>query len=540
MTDGSRNNALRTTASAALALTALASAYSSLAQDSAEERPQLEEIQIEQLDVDTAETEPVEKASGETARYEDDELQEIRLPSRELVEDEVYLEGVDEGILDAEYETDAERLARLFRLYLDSIAERSFAEADALAKQIVELTIEAYGLDSDESAKALTNLAIAQHGIEDHESAILNYEAAVGIIERIDNMLSYDLINPLRGMGAAHLAAGRPDLARDAFDRAVHISHVNQGPHNLEQLETLEALAETYLSVGEMEEAVETQKRIYYLQARNVEEDSLKIIPALRTRANWQNRMQLFEQERFTWRKIISVIEKNEGNDSLDLIEPLTKLGKSYLYVSFNESQYYTPTPSISSGEIYLKRAVRIAEANPEAGWQALSDAMLELGDYYMMSSRPNRALRVYKEVWDVLSAQNDSLAMAARAETLETPRILQDIQPPKLYGGDPVAPVGGEPTGYETGSMVYEYGVSTRGRPLKIELVESDPAGLNDMYESVGRQLRELQYRPRFENGEVAATEKVAYEHDFFYRKADLPETAAAAQTGDDTYENP
>lgn len=471
--------------------------------------------------------EQLEEAAERT--LPDDGLSEIVLDvDEEFVEDEAYLEGVDEDILDRVEESPEERLSRLFTLYLDAVANKSFDEADALAKQVVELTISEYGLDSDQSAKALTNLAIAQHGSSDYDAAILNYEAAVGIIERIDDRLSQELINPLRGLGAAQLATGRPDLARDSFDRAVHISHVNDGPHNMEQIETLESLAETYLSVGEFEDAVDVQKRIYYLQARNVDTKSLDILPALRTRAAFQRRMQLYDQERFTWRRVISIIEDNNGKDSIDLIEPLTKLGNSYLYVGFSDAPY-AQTASVSSGEIYLKRAVRVAEANPDAGWTVLTDAMLELGNYYMLSARPNRAERVYSEVWEILSDGSNPERLAARERKLGQIEILQDIQPPLLYGEDLGAPIVGRPPGYESGSVIYEYVVSTRGRPTDIRVIEADPEGLEDMYQSVARDVRRLMYRPRFENGEMIETGNVTYRHEFYYREVDLPEQAAA-----------
>jgi tetratricopeptide (TPR) repeat protein len=478
--------------------------------------------------------------AGTGAAEADDGLEEIVLRREDEADEEPYLDELDEPIVDNESETDAERLSRLFTLYLNAVSDRQFEEADTLAKQVVELTIRTYGLDSDESAKALTNLAIAQHGINDFESAILNYEAAIGIIERIEDRLSHDLINPLRGLGAAQLASGRPDLARDSFNRAVHISHVNEGPHNLGQVETLESLAETFLSVGEFEDAVDVQKRIYYLQARGVNSNSLDIIPALRTRAGWQHRMQLYDQERFTWRRVISVIQDNKGDDSLDLIEPLTRLGNSYLFVGFSDSPY-AQTASVTSGEVYLKRAIRVAEANTEAGWEVLTDTMLELGDYYLRSARPHRAERVYEEVWRILSDGDDEEKLQARAEQLESATVLQDITPPKMYGGDPGVPLRGAPPGYETGTAVYEYTVSVRGTPMNIRLVDSDPEGLDDMYEAVARDVRRLIYRPKIEDGEMSMSEGVTYTHSFYYRQADLPEgTTAARADGVESTEDP
>jgi len=468
---------------------------------------------------------PEQASADENAS--DETLEPIVLPQQQLFLEEVDLDQVDPDMLEAgpDTETEEARLRRLFVMYMDAIADHEFEEADTLGKQIVELTIREYGLDSHESAKALTNLAIAQHGIQDFESAILNYTAAIGIIERVDDRLSPALINPLRGIGAAQLASGRPDLARDAYDRAVHISHVNEGPHNLEQIEVLQSLAETYLAVGDTEEAADIQKRIFYLQARNVEERSLEMIPALKTRADWQRRMLMLEQERYTWRRIIGILEDEYGKDGLELIEPLTSLAKSYLVVGYLSDVAYVDSSTVASGEIYLKRAVRITERNESATWQDRMAAMLELADYYVITDRANRGHRVYKDVWALLSEDPERLPV--RARELEQTKRLGDIRPPRMFGGDPTVPIVSEPPGYDTATVTLGYTVTTRGQATDIRVLQADPPGLMDMYESVGREIRRCIWRPRMVDGEPAQTESMTFTHEFWYRQADLPEPA-------------
>ena len=458
----------------------------------------------------------------------DEILEPIVLPRQRMFLEEVDLDQVDPDILEAQpdAETEEQRLRRLFVMYMDAVADRAFEEADTLGKQIVELTIREYGLDSHEAAKALTNLAIAQHGIQDFESSILNYTAAIGIVERIDDRLSPNLINPLRGLGAAQLASGRPDLARDSYDRAVHISHVNEGPHNIEQIEVLQSLAETYLAVGESDEAADIQKRIFYLQARNVDERSLDMIPALKTRAEWQRRMLMLEPERYTWRRIIGILEGEHGKESLELIEPLTELAKSYLVVGYLADVPYVDSSTVASGEIYLKRAVRITEKNESATWQDRMGALLQLADYYMVTDRSNRGHRVYREVWDLLS--EDSGRLPVRARELEQAKPLNDIRPPRMFGGDPSIPVMTDPPGFDLATVKIAYSVTTRGHATDIRVVEADPPGLQEMYETVGREIRRAIWRPRMLEGEVVQTDDVTFDHKFYYRQADLPEPAA------------
>jgi len=461
-------------------------------------------------------------ASAEPA--DEQEIAPITLENSRHVRDPVFTEEIPED-LEAPPpppETDHERLLRLFTLYKDAIAEESYAEADTLGKRIVELTLAEHGRNSEEAARALTNLGIAQHGIGDYEAAELNFNAAIEILEDVTNRLDVSLINPLRGLGASQLADGRPDEAAESFQRAVHISHVNNGPHNMMQVELLESLAETYLLRGDVDTTADMYERIFNLQARGVDLDSEEILPALRNEARWQHRLAMYDKERYTWRRIIDILEDHRGRDDLSLIPPLTGLGQSYLYISPPDVAYAQPT-SNSTGEIYLKRAQRIAEDNPDADWRMLADTMLNLGDYYILTDKPNRAERSYREAWEMLDGDEERLQY--RRENLQSLKVLQGIRPPKFYGieADIVPPT--RPDGFETGTVVYEYSISASGRTTHIEFIDMQPAGLEDMQDSVNRELRHLVQRPRMEDGEMVATDKLTFTHNFYYRTSDLPQ---------------
>jgi tetratricopeptide (TPR) repeat protein len=459
----------------------------------------------------------------------DDELQGISLQDSKHVNDPVFEDDVPEdlGPLPEAQPSDEDRLMTLFKLYRDAVNDAMYAEADTLAKQIVELTISMHGVDSSETARAITNLAIAQHGSGQFESAKLNFNASVEIIERISDRLNEDLINPLKGLAASELALGNTVAAAETFQRAMHVSHVNFGPHNLEQLEMLESLAETYLAAGDLDGAVDMQERIFSLQARNIDPDSEDILPALENQASWLHRLQLYDKERYTWRRIISVLENHRGRNDLSLIPPLTGLGNSYLYISLPDVNYFQPT-SNTTGEIYLKRALRIAEENPRSTWQTKSQAMVSLADYYILTDKPSRAERLYRDAWEVLSSDTENVA--DRQSELQTMQVLQDVRPPKFYGLADGVVSPGSLDSFETGTIVFQYSVSSRGKPVNITLIEAKPEGLEDMERSVARELRRIVQRPRIVDGETVQTDNLTYTHNFYYRESDLPESLTAA----------
>lgn len=432
-------------------------------------------------------------------------------------------------------ESEIEELQRYFGLYKEALDNQQYDEADSLAKRIVELSIGIHGIDSHESARALTNLGIVQYRNQDYESSQLNYQSAIDIIERIEDRLNIRLVNPLKGLGAAQLAGGRPDLALQTFGRAVHVSHVNDGPHNLQQVEMLDALTETHLSVGDVDEALDMQEYVYNLQTRNIDLDSEAIIPALERQAKWMHRMQYYTRERNAWRKLIRIIEKERGKDDLSLIDPLTGLGKSYLFYDILESEYQAYSPT-SSGETYLKRALRISEENPDSNWEINKGSLLALADYYTMSGRPNRARRSYGETWELLS--EDDARLRTRYDELEVLHRLYDISPPKYYNSELVDTSRPAPDSFQPGKVVIGYSVTPFGTVSNIRVIESDPPGLVDMERAVAREVRRLVHRPRMADGEGIATDDLTYEHEFFYRASDLDEVLG--ETGVAAEENP
>jgi len=165
-----------------------------------------------------------------------------------------------------------EELQRLFGLYMEAHNSGMIDEAEMLAKQLVELSIHSYGYESRQTAHALTDLGELQTSNGDYYSAILNLASAIGIIERIDDRLSISLVSPLRALGEAHRQSGSADLAVSSWDRAVHVSHVNLGPHNYDQLETLVAIRQVLLDAEKYKAAKRISRRIAELESRETDE----------------------------------------------------------------------------------------------------------------------------------------------------------------------------------------------------------------------------------------------------------------------------
>ena len=408
-----------------------------------------------------------------------------------------------------------------FDNYKRLMSEGIYDEADTVAKRVVTLAIQLTGPRSSETAKALTNLGIVQHRNKQFDAAQQNFAAAIDILEEREDRLNRRLINPLKGLGAAQLEGGRPDLAKQTFTRAVHITHVNEGPHNMDQIDILESLAETNVRLGSIEDARAMHDKIYQLHRRRYEDDQLALIPSLMRRAEWQHRAGYIADEQATYRRVIRIIETNSGKEDIRLIEPLTKLGESYFYTDLHGEQGLHHSPS--TGEIYFKRALRIAESSPKSDWATEINSRLSLGDYYMMQGNLTRARKLYEQIWE--SLEGDEAKLLFRDEIFGKAIPLNDRPIPEFASEAGPSPLGRPSEEFLQGSVTLSFSVTDRGRVIEVEPVEVVPGEFTDMEKLVHREIRSRLYRPRFEDAEPVTTTNQVFTHLFYYKPSDLEE---------------
>jgi tetratricopeptide (TPR) repeat protein len=422
-----------------------------------------------------------------------------------------------------------QRLGAEFDRYRQLIDDEAMDEADASAKRIVEMVIRLYGPQSLEASKALNNLAIVQSRNEQYDAAIQNFQAAVGIIESVEDRLNEQLVNPLKGLGNAQLQKGRPDLAAATFDRAKHITHVNEGPHNIQQVEILEAFAQATLMAGDSKSARQVLDRIHALNVRHFAGDGLALVPSLMRRANWQHAARYYNDERATYRRIIRILESELGKEDPQLILPLSKLGESFYFIDMEQGEMQHHG-LVASGETYFRRAARIAEATPDLHWSEFARVQLALADHYTYAQAYNRARSIYSDVWNLLSGDEERLEM--RKKLLEQPVALTQDALPKyaLNGGERLA----DNEELLTGTVRVDYTVSERGRVRNIR-TEAIPPEFTEMQRMVHREIRRRVFRPQISDAKARASDNLVFEHQFFYRQSDLDElTGQTQQTAD------
>jgi hypothetical protein len=245
------------------------------------------------------------------------------------------------------------------------------------------------------------------------------------------------------------------------------------------------------------------------------------LLPSLMRRAGWQHRAGYYNDERATYRRAIRIIEDAAGKDDPRLVDPLIKLGESFYYF---QPHYGTPHYVVAGGgETYLKRANRIAESSESFPWLELATTKLSLADYYMYAESYSRAKKVYEEVWNLLSTDEERLEM--RGELLGNPRpIWIEVLPPYTNGAAGAAPGDGE---IGTGSVTIVYDVTRRGR-ARITESSVTPAEFTDMEHMVAREIKRRTYRPMIADGAPTVSDPQTFTHEFRYSRSELQELRA------------
>ena len=250
--------------------------------------------------------------------------------------------------------------------------------------------------------------------------------------------------------------------------------------------------------------------------------DSLDIIPPLMRRADWQQRAGLINDQRTTLRQVIRIIEVEVGKEDLRLLPPLTKLGQSFFYVDMSGLGTYQGA-SVTTGEIYLKRAVRITNENPDADWIQMADASLALGDYYIIGGNDQRARKIYKQTWGLLS--EDDARLDYRRVQLEQLVALRERPIPRYVqsSNDITSSDSDSEERFFQGLITVTYDVSVRGRATNLKIIEATPPDFANMQRSVQREVRTRVYRPQFVESEPINSSGQILVHKFYYRQSDL-----------------
>ncbi len=346
-----------------------------------------------------------------------------------------------------------------------------------------------------------------------------------------DAALSEQLVS----LGVGYQQQGQHELAIEAFKRAMHIDRIHEGLYNLNQAPVFERLIESYVALGDWDEANDRHHHLYWLHRRNFGKDDPRMLPVLDKLSNWHinaftTKGNVYYDHLINAQSIynmaVEIIDDHYGTYDLRLIDELRGVVLSNYYLArFATEQPYAGSAfnvsttnnyaekkeqlaryvqnSYYSGKKAIDRMMSIYQHNPESKPTEATKARVELGDWYMLFNRPQSALEEYQSAYNEATSHSDSEALTLFDHPVALPAI-PNLETKVLDNNAPHAYV------------LVGFDVSKSGRAYNIEILEAHPEDNNRIQNQVRQSLKAAKFRPRFENGEPVATAQLRQRYIF------------------------
>ena len=137
------------------------------------------------------------------------------------------------------------------------------------------------------TAPAATPAAAAPVDRSEVESTVAAYQSNLASFNDVDTPYSPALIEQLLGLSAAQVQLGEHEDALATLERAEFLSRVNNGLYAPEQFAVVELMVENLIASGDMQQAMDKQQYLLYLQRQYFGNDSNELAPGLERLGDW-------------------------------------------------------------------------------------------------------------------------------------------------------------------------------------------------------------------------------------------------------------
>ena len=430
-----------------------------------------------------------------------------------------------------------------YQQYRDLYELGRFNEALPYAKLVVELS-EADGDRDYQLPIAYNNLGATQYQLADYAGAEASYRKSLELLESTQGISSRRLVVPLAGLGAVYAAQNQHAIAADLFARALAVSRRSEGLFNLQQLPLIEQAADSRYAISDYAGA--ERERLYALKIaeQNFGYGDVRTLPTLLDLGAFYESLHQFIAARNMYMRARDISLK-PGIYDPNAVKALCGIARSHrLQYTLNPDTLESPleardeitsetskvhtgarvaSPSVAdrSGLKAAQTALDLLRSTSNPPPELVTETLIELGDWFQATSRPEIAMPYYAEAAAIFDAQTDADPLAGHP--LKAPRMVFYRPPPSARRG-PNTP----PDQYVIRKTVFSFAVSESGLPTDIAVISSDMEE-NQLSQS-RRAVSKAIYSPRFASGQPVSTAGVTFTSEW-YQEQD-PDSASPGAT--------
>jgi tetratricopeptide (TPR) repeat protein len=409
-----------------------------------------------------------------------------------------------------------QELGQALEKYEQAIEGQLYSEAADAGKLYISELLNDPNHDSLDRSRALVRLGFAQQHAGEIDAAIEHYALAIEIVETGADRLSTQLVEPLLGLSRVLAQAGDYRAAVASYKRALHVQQVNQGLYSLALADTVSELSEVYYRLGDYQRANGLQQSYVGIYQRKFPGDDLQQLPALYSRADMYYKTDRLIDSQLSYRRIISMIERADGQRSLQLLPAIYKISEllqNNVILDGNNGNY--------TARRFLRRAIYVAENHEGATNLDRADSHIALGDHLSLKTGDRRAaMRHYLTAWQQLSV-DDSWA-EERDARFGNPTLLNDWPSYTTPAMRKLIMLSQTDLDDLSGQLVVRYDVDANGRTRDLQLVEGDPVGYWDSI--VLTHVEKFIFRPHIVDGAPAGSSDLVYEIRYSVGDRELP----------------
>lgn len=414
---------------------------------------------------------------------------------------------------------ETDRRADVYEQFRQAFAAEDYKTALPLAEELTRLLEQADPLDR-QLPTAYNNLGVVQFRSGDVAAAERSFMHALELLEATQGIASRKLISPLAGLGAVYAAQGQHARAAAVLQQALGISRRANGLFNVDQLDILDALIRSYEALGAQEDLDREQRYALQVVQQEYGYDDPRTLPAMTRAATWYERTGRFEAARYLWIHSVQIASREGGGRNAATIAGLLGVARTFRlqYVQDPESLLNTDIPvdpftgrtdplAISqqrAGKLKLDRdgkaavleALEILDSTESPPRTPLINTLMELGDWYITSHEPDKAVAYYQRAWPLL--------VEAAAEGEPNPLL----EPRPLFYRPPTA--ASRSLTQTDGPLVrkpieFSMTILATGQTAGVTPVTDAPEG---QISQIRRALDRAWFSPRFEDGQPVTTE--------------------------------
>jgi hypothetical protein len=375
--------------------------------------------------------------------------------------------------------------------------------------------------------------------------SLLHYLQAVQNVESDGGAYAADLAEPLEDMGRALQTENKHAEAMQLFDRALHLSRINEGLYSPTQLPLLASMIESELAMGRLQQVDDKQDYRFRMQHRIYEPGDPALTDAIMEYTEWQRQAYLDGFAGPAYRRVVTIydvhdreIERMEADDPTDprlLPHLYQRMRAEYLVAEYEgekepefqinitrsaDAMFAMSTDLAARRFDYLKefnyrngirtmeRIIEVFEAQEHPDPMELARARIALGDWHMWWDAKARALQNYEAAWAILAADagGPEAADALFATPVELP------EEPVFHPGEITS------LDERRAHATVLIDVSRTGAAEEIEIVQQEPPDDMGARVVLFNMLRDMRFRPIVREGKAIAASAVVRDYRYEY----------------------